>query len=170
MFEFSLLQVSRGLRLVSLATATLVAGMGTTMAQSLPCAYVGDSIALGAGAFQPKKATNKCPIFARNGITARRWLALYSTGVNADKVLLSMGSNDYGANVTREIMAMRQSINAREVIWIAPGPQFAANRASVVQVANTFGDKVYERPNDEIGADNVHFTGRGYSRIALVLH
>lgn len=168
MFGFSLLQVSKGLRLVSLAT--LVAGAGTTMAQSLPCAYVGDSIALGAGAFQPKKTTNKCPVFARNGITARRWLSLYSTGIQAEKVLLSMGSNDYGANVTREIMAMRQSIKAREVIWIAPGPQFAANRASVVQVANTFGDKVYERPNDEIGADNVHFTGRGYSRIALVLH
>ncbi len=149
---------------------TLASVVGTASAQALPCAYVGDSIALGAGAFQPSKATNKCPIFARNGITARRWLSLYSTGVNADKVLLSMGSNDYGANVTREITAMRKSINAKEVIWIAPGPQFAANRASVMQVASTFGDRVYERPSDEIGPDNVHFTRRGYSRIAQVLH
>lgn len=144
----------------------LAIGMGTTCAQS--CAYVGDSIALGAGISRQGKITG-CSVLAKQGINARQWRNFYST-VQADRVLVSMGSNDKGANVHLEIAAMRRAITAREVVWIAPGPQFAASRASVLWVAETFGDVVYERPYDDIAPDNVHFTRRGYDRIANVLH
>ena len=139
-------------------------GMGTAFAQ---CAYVGDSIALGAGTSSLGRATG-CAVLAKQGINARQWLTLYPS-VQADRVLISMGSNDKGNNAPLEIASMRRAISARQVVWIAPGPQFGFNRQAVLQIATAFGDTVLERPHDDIARDNVHFTPHGYNRIANVL-
>lgn len=138
-------------------------------AQMLPCAFVGDSIALGAS--QQDKVG--CAVLAKTGMNARQWLGAFPAdkAVTANKVLISIGSNDRGAAgvVLADIEAMRRAIVGRHVIWIAPGQQFLNSRQGVLSVASAFGDVVYERPYDDVTRDNVHFTQRGYARIAQLM-
>ena len=148
----------------------LLAVTSTAVSAQMPtCAFVGDSIALGAS--QQDKAG--CAVLAKTGMNARQWLGTYPAdkAVNANKVLISIGSNDRGAAgvVLADIEAMRRAIAGQQVAWIAPGPQFASSRNSVLSVASAFGDVVYERPYDDVARDNVHFTQRGYARIAQLM-
>ena len=147
--------------------ALLTVSATAAAAQMPTCAFVGDSIALGAS----QQDRMGCVVLAKTGFSARQWLGTYPADkvVNANKVLISIGSNDSGAGVQADIEAMRRAIVGRHVIWIAPGQQFLNSRQGVLSVASAFGDVVYERPYDDVTHDNVHFTRRGYARIAQLM-
>lgn len=89
--------------------------------------------------------------------------------IEADTALISMGTNDGISKSSLEsIRALRSRIRAKKVFWLAPGPQYPA-RANVVLVAMQFGDVVYERPEEDLTKDGVHYTSKGSRRIALLI-
>ncbi len=125
------------------------------------CIVMGDSIAQGASAYAPE-----CVALATKGISSQGWRKAYDGArLSAGKVLISLGTNDGDAKSTMEsLAAIRSRVDASQVIWIAPGEQFAA-REVVVKVALAFGDKIYERPVENLAADRIHFKPEGYARI-----
>ena len=140
-----------------------LAAMLPAMARA-DCLFLGDSIALGASRFAPQ-----CKSLAKTGISSPAWLAAHGAErLSADVVVISLGSNDGALGASQQAMfAIRRRVEARRVMWIAPGAQFAS-RIAAIQVASLFGDVVFERPVEQLGPDGVHFTPDGYRRIALL--
>jgi hypothetical protein len=125
------------------------------------CALVGDSIAHAAAVFTPSclKATHP-------GINSKGWIKKFSEiDISTEVAVISMGSNEGSNPALADLVTLRQRVNSRRVMWIAPGPQFPSRR-SVFQVATHFGDLVYERPIEDLSTDGIHFTRRGSKRIA----
>jgi lysophospholipase L1-like esterase len=89
--------------------------------------------------------------------------------IEADTALISMGTNDGISKSSLErIRALRSRVRAKKVFWLAPGPQYPA-RANVFQVAMQFGDVVYERPEEDLAKDGIHYTRKGSRRIASLI-
>lgn len=130
------------------------------------CAFVGDSIAYGAGLYAPN-----CQQAAWPGLNSRRWLKRFGRApIQANTVVISMGTNEDKDPAFLELRALRAHIQASRVMWVAPGPQYPS-RNSVFVVAGMFGDLVFERPVEDLARDGIHFTKNGSRRIAsLVTH
>jgi hypothetical protein len=88
--------------------------------------------------------------------------------IQADAVVISMGTNEQQDPALQGLWALRSRIQAPRVMWIAPGPQFPA-RQSVFAVAAKYGDLVYERPVEDLTKDGIHFTQNGSRRIASLV-
>jgi hypothetical protein len=114
--------------------------------------------------FAPKCARATLP-----GLNSARWIARFGgTPIQADRVIISMGSNEQQSPALQGLLALRARIQASRVVWIAPGPQYPS-RNSVFIVAGQFGDLVYERPVEDLAKDGVHFTQNGSRRIAALM-
>ena len=128
------------------------------------CAFVGDSIAQGAHTFAPK-----CYSAAYNGITSTGWTKKIKETIAANKIIVSIGTNDWDTNKAEQsIRQLRTKLLSQKILWIAPGENFFA-RDIVLRVAQEFGDKVYERPTESLAKDGIHFHPSGYKKIASLI-
>jgi lysophospholipase L1-like esterase len=122
---------------------------------------MGDSIAVGIHAQAPR-----CAMLAHKGWTSARWHQHYRTiRIDADRVVISLGSNDGHGDTASQIRAIRAQVDARHVVWIVPACNQRAARA-VMAKASRHGDAVLHIP--ALSGDGVHPTRRGY--IALAQH
>jgi len=122
----------------------------------MSCAVIGDSIAQGVAAQMPQ-----CAALAHKGWTSARWRHQYQTRrIDADRVVISLGSNDFGADTGPTLESIRAQVKARQVVWIAP----AHHAAPVLAVAAAHGDAVVPIP--ALSPDSIHPTPRGYRQIA----
>lgn len=121
----------------------------------MTCLIMGDSIAVGIHAQAPS-----CAMLAHKGWTSAQWHQHYRTlRIDADRVVISLGSNDGHGDTAGQIAAIRAHVEARHVIWIVPACNRRAARAVVAEAAR-HGDALLW-----IGAlspDGVHPTRRGY--------
>jgi lysophospholipase L1-like esterase len=125
----------------------------------MACLIVGDSIALGIHSHAPG-----CRALAHKGWSSARWQDHYrTTQLDADRVLISLGSNDGRGDTLARIEAVRAHVKAQQVIWVVPACNARA-AAAVLALARRYGDGVVR-----IGAlspDGIHPTGREYGRMA----
>lgn len=132
----------------------------------LECLILGDSIAVGVAMARPE-----CVSYSKGGWNSRQWNKDYlakASGWPAKTVVISLGANDHkGVKTEQELQKMRESIKGEQVFWIDPGSdRKPIPHAAIVQIAKEYGDIVLPRPKDQMSADGVHPTGRGYKTLA----
>jgi len=129
----------------------------------LECLVLGDSIGVGIGMYK-----HHCEVHAKVSINSvnwnRRWL---TQQISANKVIISLGSNDWSGPVTRhELELLRSHVTAgSRVTWIVPAIK-PAIRAVVESIARANGDGMIDLLSIPRGPDGVHPTGAGYNMIA----
>jgi len=120
------------------------------------CTVIGDSIAVGMAQQLPQ-----CAALAHKGWTSRQWHSRYSQLTADGRVVISLGSNDFGIDTAAELrLIRRQFAHADRVIWIVPARQADAVRT----VAAEFGDAMVSIP--ALGPDHIHPTGHAYRAMA----
>ena len=128
----------------------------------VPCAAIGDSIAVGVGQARPE-----CSTTAQVGITSERYIAsllpLAETG--ADTTIISLGVNDDASVDTLDnLRKVRRRVSSRTVFWLLPGIKEQV-REDIATVAQENGDRLIDtRP--QAGRDHIHPNGAGYQQIA----
>ena len=128
----------------------------------VPCAAIGDSIAVGVGQARPD-----CIVTAQVGISSDRYitslLPLAETG--ADTTIISLGVNDGTSIDTLDnLRQVRRQVRSRTVFWLLPGIKEQV-REYIATVAQENGDRLIDtRP--EAGRDHLHPNGAGYLQIA----
>ena len=128
----------------------------------LACLILGDSIAVGTKMFAPKE----CVSYSKGGINTINWNKRWGkTPLEAKKVVISLGTNDYkGINTYKELSKTRYHINSANVVWIMPpcNKGFCKTRVNnaVRQIANEYQDEIIS--TTFVQPDSVHPTGRGY--------
>jgi lysophospholipase L1-like esterase len=126
----------------------------------IDCAILGDSLAVGVGISQPQ-----CHINARVGITSQKFLIQYPTIMQANKTLISLGSNDGVARYTEDSMRLvRNKITTGEVTWLLSTNNQRAHDIAK-KIAREFGDRIIESA-PHISRDGVHPTSTGYYNIS----
>ena len=126
----------------------------------IDCMIVGDSIAVGTHHFRPE-----CVSYSKSGINSHDWNTKYKAiDLQAKTVIISLGSNDLKTLHTyKEIMELRQRVDAKNVIWILPANK--PHKAELVRmVAKAFDDNVLPIPN--VSNDGVHPSPSGYKKLA----
>ena len=126
----------------------------------LDCLILGDSIAVGTHQFRPE-----CAVVAKSGINSGQWNKTYSKDLKPAKtVIISLGTNDHsGVNTFKELLAMRQNVNAEKVFWIMPAikPDI---QDMVKIIAKNYGDTVL--PITQLQSDKFHPNRAGYKQLA----
>lgn len=113
----------------------------------MACVTIGDSIAIGLA------QAMRCMDFAKVGRTARQQAAIM-TRIGADRVVISLGSNDADdAFLVRDLRTVRNGITSGDVVWIVPYNLRAAEL--VRHVAREHGDRMVEL-GDHVSQDRVH--------------
>jgi lysophospholipase L1-like esterase len=127
----------------------------------LSCLVLGDSIAVGTQIYKPY-----CEVHAKVGINSYDWNRHWLTqDISADKVIISLGSNDWSANVTRrELEKLRSHITAKKVIWLIPAIK-PVIRSVVESIALANGDGMIDLLSIPRGSDGIHPTATGYREI-----
>lgn len=98
----------------------------------MDCVALGDSIAVGISQH------SRCRKAAIVGVPSAKILTM-AKNVSADTVVISAGSNDpHNPKLKSNLIGIRQSINTKRVIWIAPYNDRAAR--IVREVAAIYGD------------------------------
>ena len=126
----------------------------------LDCLILGDSIAVGTHQFRPE-----CAVVAKSGINSGQWNKNYSKDLKpARTVIISLGTNDHsGVNTFKELLAMRQNVNAEKVFWIMPA--IKPDIQDIVKIiAKNFGDTVL--PITRLQSDKFHPSWAGYKQLA----
>lgn len=123
---------------------------------------IGDSIAVGTAMARPE-----CVSHARGGWNSWQWNKDYLSKASEHPtrtLIISLGANDHrGIKTEQELRKMRSTIKADRVFWIDPGqdrkpiPHYA-----IVRIAGEYGDTIIPRPKNQMSADGVHPTGKGY--------
>lgn len=125
----------------------------------LECLIVGDSIAVGIKTYRPE-----CASYAKVGITSSKWNIRYSRSFNSRVAIISLGSNDYSAKLTkRELQTIRSKISATTVYWVVPHVKPDIQEV-VREVARLNNDFLVNIPH--ISKDRVHPTPAGYKKLA----
>ena len=125
----------------------------------LECAILGDSIAVGVAQHR-----RYCYRDAVVGITSQNFTKRM-TLINANHVLISLGSNDSPTmNTESNLLKIRNSVAADTVTWLLSANNPSAHSAAKT-VAATFHDRVIE-VKPFVGYDGVHSTIAGYRSIA----
>lgn len=126
----------------------------------LECLIVGDSIAVGVS-----QVRQECMSIAKSGINSRDWNQQHLHKLKPTKTLvISLGANDYrGINTEANIRRLRTNAKADQVFWLLPSQRLKPQQVEMVKmVAAEFGDVVIPRPEQNISADGVHPTYKGY--------
>lgn len=131
----------------------------------LECLIIGDSIAVGTSMQRPE-----CVAYAKGGWNSSQWNRDYlKNNLIAKTVIISLGANDHkGVKTKAELQRIREKIGSNtRVFWIDPGQdRKPIPHAAIMQIASEYGDIVLPRPKDQMSADGVHPTGRGYKTLA----
>ena len=127
----------------------------------LECLILGDSIAVGTGWAKPH-----CEVHAKVGINSSNWNRTWLTNLSANKVIISLGANDWSPITTsHELTRLREHITAKRVIWLIP-PNNPSIRNVVMSIAKANGDGTIDLLSIPRGPDHIHPTGAGYHMIA----
>lgn len=129
----------------------------------IDCLIVGDSIAVGAHAFK-----TECAAFARGGINSWQFNQMYPMALDADTVVISLGSNDHaGVRTQHELEETRARVHGKRVFWILPAGNLAASNVPITKIqaivraiATDNGDIVLEIPS--LQPDHIHPSWAGY--------
>ena len=126
----------------------------------LDCLIVGDSIAVGTHMVMPK-----CAMIAKGGINSYQYNRMYrDKPLQAQSVIISLGSNDHpGVHTFKELLAMRQRVDAAKVYWIMPA--IHPNVQDIIEIiARNFGDTIIK--TKKLQPDGVHPATSGYKELA----
>lgn len=125
----------------------------------MACLIVGDSIAQGIHAYAPR-----CTMIAHRGWSSTRWHDRYhAVPLDADRVVISLGSNDWDGDTGSQIAAIRAQVQAGQVVWIVPACNDDAAKAVEAEAAK-HGDALVRIKRLE--PDRVHPTWREYAALA----
>lgn len=130
----------------------------------LECLILGDSIAVGVSQARPE-----CVAYAKSGINSWNWNNAHITkNLSGKTVIISLGANDHkGIKTKEELNTLRQLIVADKVFWISPGMERKpVAQTAIEEIAKKYGDTVLARPKDQMSADGIHPTGKGYKTLA----
>ena len=134
----------------------------------LECLILGDSIAVGT-----QMIRHECLLIGKGGINSGQWNRNYSKDLQPAKtVVISLGSNDHsGVHTFKELMNMRQRVDAERVYWILPSGNLKAGgidikdiQAIVEIIARNYGDTII--PIAQVEKDGIHPSSSGYKEIA----
>jgi lysophospholipase L1-like esterase len=134
----------------------------------LDCLILGDSIAVGTAQQRPE-----CVAYAHGGWNSWQWNKNFITkDLSANTVIISLGSNDHqNVNTFKELLKLRESIQAERVYWIKPAGNLPASsvpieniQAMIDIIAKNYGDVELSIP--QISKDGIHPTGQGYRELA----
>jgi hypothetical protein len=126
----------------------------------VPCAVIGDSIAVGVGRYLPE-----CRIEARVGVTSGQFVRGLLSPVEAGRVVISLGVNDGPSAATvMNLRIVREAVQGAAVFWLLPANHEYA-RVAIRVVAGEFGDRLIDAGR-ETGPDGLHPTGAGYRALA----
>lgn len=126
----------------------------------LDCLIIGDSLAVGFG-----QAAPHCRVVAQKGIDSGKWLKSFSRHLAPAKtVVVSLGTNDAPSEtLARNLIALRQSVQAQRVVWVLPSAELRPTaRYYVNYVAQAYGDQPVGIPSSYLGKDRIHLSGLGY--------
>jgi len=125
----------------------------------LECLILGDSIAKGVSDIR-----KECVAYVQSGINSHNWNNKFLLkNLSANTVLISLGTNDTNIRTFQELLALRQSVDAKNVFWIMP-PIKPDVQDIVRIIAKNFKDTILEIP--ELSKDKVHPTYNGYKQLA----
>jgi len=132
----------------------------------LDCMIIGDSIAVGVS-----MARKECVSYSKGGWNSWQWNKDYlslSTRKSYETIIISLGANDHkGVKTEQELRKMREAIKGKRVFWIDPGKdRKPIPHEAMTKIAKEYGDVVLLRPADNMSADGVHPTGKGYKILA----
>ena len=131
----------------------------------LECLILGDSIAVGTQQFR-----QECALVGKGGINTAQWNRMYpGRDLTARNVIISLGTNDHtGVNTFRELMAMRQRVDADHVFWIVPPCNDKFCKPSVNEIveiiAKNFNDTIIG--TKKLQVDAIHPSWSGYKELA----
>lgn len=131
----------------------------------IDCIVMGDSIAVGTHQKRPE-----CVSYAKGGINTWQWNKMYGDKpLNSRSVIISLGTNDHsGVNTFRELLKMRERVQAERVYWIMPpcNSKFCKPDVNdVVEIiARNFGDTIIG--TNRVQSDGIHPSWAGYSELA----
>lgn len=125
----------------------------------MACITAGDSIGDGIHHYAPA-----CTSMAHKGWSSAQWHRHYAAiTLSADRVLISLGSNDGRGDTASQIAAIRAQVKARQVVWVVPACNPWAARAVEAEAARHGDALVWIR---HTGPDRVHPTIREYRALA----
>lgn len=153
--------VSR-LVLVALALALCIVSVVLSPATASParCLLAGDSIVAGGLI----RWLPECQARARGGINSWQFNQMWPQPLEADVVVISLGTNDHsGVRTARELAALRVRTNARLVIWLLP-PIKPHIQAVVRDLAGASGDLIHDVPL--LQRDGIHPSWAGSDLMA----
>ena len=131
----------------------------------IDCMILGDSIAVGTHAVR-----KECAEHATGGLNSWQWNKKYANkNLQAGSVIISLGTNDHhGVNTFRELMKMRDRVDAQHVYWIMPpcNDKFCKPHINEVVeiIARNHGDTIIG--TKRLQADAIHPSWAGYKEIA----
>jgi lysophospholipase L1-like esterase len=125
----------------------------------MSCITAGDSIGDGIHHYAPA-----CTSMAHKGWSSARWHRHYAKiTLSADRVLISLGSNDGRGDTASQIAAIRKQVKARQVVWVVPACNPRAAMAVEAEAARHGDALVWIR---HTGPDHVHPTMSEYRALA----
>lgn len=132
----------------------------------LECLIIGDSIAVGTA-----MQRTECVSYSRGGWNSWQWNRDYLDVAKikpAKTIIISLGANDHsGVKTEQELRKMRSAVTADRVFWIDPGKDRKPTpHDAIMRIAKEYGDTVLLRPKNNMSADGIHPTGRGYKELA----
>jgi lysophospholipase L1-like esterase len=126
---------------------------------------IGDSIAVGTA-----QVRQECVSYSTGGINTWGWNKKYANKqLTARSVIISLGTNDHkGVNTFRELMAMRDRVDAQHVYWIMPpcNDKFCKQHVNEIVeiIARNHGDTIIG--TKRVQADAIHPSTAGYKELA----
>ena len=129
----------------------------------LDCLILGDSIAVGTA-----NVRQECVSYSHGGWNSWQWNKKYldrdKKDLTAGTVIISLGTNDHsGVNTFKELLRMRQNVQAGHVYWIMP--PIKPNVQEIVKIiADNFGDTIIK--TDRLQKDAIHPSWAGYKELA----
>jgi lysophospholipase L1-like esterase len=131
----------------------------------IDCIVLGDSIAVGT-----HMQRHECVSYAKGGINTWQWNKNYADkSLTSRNVIISLGTNDHkGVNTFRELMKMRQRVDAARVYWIMPpcNDKFCKQDINEVVgiIARNYGDTIIG--TNRVQTDGIHPSTVGYKELA----
>jgi hypothetical protein len=131
----------------------------------LECLILGDSLAQGAAAALRNSYHRQCDVVATQGIGSAAILRSTPTRPY-QTATISAGSNDSrNPKLANNLIAIRQTLTADHVVWIAPYNRSVAYLVS--EIARSFGDSLVDVAETAPVRDGLH--PHSYNRLAQLL-
>jgi lysophospholipase L1-like esterase len=131
----------------------------------IDCIVLGDSIAVGT-----QLQRYECVSYSKGGINSWQWNKDYANKpLSSRSVIISLGTNDHkGVNTFKELMKMRERVDAERVYWIMPpcNDKFCKqNINDIVEIiARNYGDTIIG--TKRVQSDGIHPSWAGYRELA----